>query len=458
MDRPALLIIPACLALCLSFGTKAEAASRLYVPSVTLSGGPQLNLIDAERNAVIATRPLPGVAVDVAVDPSLDRIYVTICLRNELLVIAGSTLDLIATVPVGECPRGIIADPKTHHVYVANHHDVTGDSISVVDSTSNVVVTTISGLLDALTLAIAPNRQRLYLASEGGRVDVFDVTTNARVPSEVPSIQGNAFGNIVVSSELEKVYVTDLQGSLYAFDVANGASPVEIPLPGRPIGIAAHPLERQLYTTIFAPSSELIALDVDSNEITSRVALPLTPTGVAVDPGGDFVYVVVGNGIEGAVAVVETTTHTLTALIDVDGSASVHGSSFVGATADQSSRSGSRDGCMIAGNESRNYCGFFLLSLAFAIQVVFGRLLVKRVSPTPTSASWLNQVEGFFGIFSKQSLSLTDLPSKKALRDHIVAYMRSWNRSPTPFAWTKPATAIIRSHRRMLERISTAVH
>jgi transposase len=77
---------------------------------------------------------------------------------------------------------------------------------------------------------------------------------------------------------------------------------------------------------------------------------------------------------------------------------------------------------------------------------------------TPTSASWLKQVEGFFGILSKQSLSLTDMPSKKALREHLGAYMRSWNRSPTPFAWTKPAAAIIRSHRRMLERISTAVH
>ena len=77
---------------------------------------------------------------------------------------------------------------------------------------------------------------------------------------------------------------------------------------------------------------------------------------------------------------------------------------------------------------------------------------------TPTSASWLNQVEGFFGILSKQSLSLTDMPSKKALREHLGAYLRSWNRSPAPFAWTKPAAAIIRSHRRMLEHISTAVH
>lgn len=77
---------------------------------------------------------------------------------------------------------------------------------------------------------------------------------------------------------------------------------------------------------------------------------------------------------------------------------------------------------------------------------------------TPTSASWLNQVEGFFGILGKQSLSLTNFPSKRTLREHIAAFMVSWNRSPTPFEWTKPARAIIASHRRMLDRISTAVH
>jgi hypothetical protein len=60
--------------------------------------------------------------------------------------------------------------------------------------------------------------------------------------------------------------------------------------------------------------------------------------------------------------------------------------------------------------------------------------------------------------FGKQSLSVMDFPSKKALRDHLTAYMRAWKKNPTPFACTKPAEAIIRSHRRMLERISTAVH
>lgn len=77
---------------------------------------------------------------------------------------------------------------------------------------------------------------------------------------------------------------------------------------------------------------------------------------------------------------------------------------------------------------------------------------------TPTSASWLNQVEGFFGILTKQSLSKTSFPTKRALRDHVAAFLREWNRHPVAFEWTKPAAAIIRSHRRMRDRISRTVH
>ncbi len=81
-----------------------------------------------------------------------------------------------------------------------------------------------------------------------------------------------------------------------------------------------------------------------------------------------------------------------------------------------------------------------------------------RFHYTPTSASWLNQVEDFFGVLGKQSPSTTDFRSKKALREHLQAFMRGWNKSPSPFMWTKPAAAIIKSHRRMLDRISTPGH
>lgn len=43
-------------------------------------------------------------------------------------------------------------------------------------------------------------------------------------------------------------------------------------------------------------------------------------------------------------------------------------------------------------------------------------------------------------------------------REDIAAYIKHWNAEPTPFIWTKPAAAIIQSRKRMLARISQAVH
>jgi transposase len=77
---------------------------------------------------------------------------------------------------------------------------------------------------------------------------------------------------------------------------------------------------------------------------------------------------------------------------------------------------------------------------------------------TPTSASWLNQVEALFSILTRQSLRLGDFTSKSALRQHIRAFLERWNKNPTPFIWTKKPHRLIRDHRRMLARNSHAEH
>jgi transposase len=77
---------------------------------------------------------------------------------------------------------------------------------------------------------------------------------------------------------------------------------------------------------------------------------------------------------------------------------------------------------------------------------------------TPTSASWLNQVEGFFSILTRRSIRRTSFPSKAALRRHIEAFLRNWNKNPTPFVWTKSARRIVRDHRKMIAHISQTEH
>lgn len=77
---------------------------------------------------------------------------------------------------------------------------------------------------------------------------------------------------------------------------------------------------------------------------------------------------------------------------------------------------------------------------------------------TPTSASWLNQVEGFFSILTRQSITRASFPSKQDLRRHLEHFLANWNRRPTPFLWIKKPTRIIRDHRKILARTSLAVH
>jgi transposase len=61
--------------------------------------------------------------------------------------------------------------------------------------------------------------------------------------------------------------------------------------------------------------------------------------------------------------------------------------------------------------------------------------LVRRprwhVHLTPTSASWLNQVEGFFSILTRRSLRQTSFVSRGALKKHLRAFLAAWNANPS---------------------------
>lgn len=56
---------------------------------------------------------------------------------------------------------------------------------------------------------------------------------------------------------------------------------------------------------------------------------------------------------------------------------------------------------------------------------------------TPTSASWLNQVEIWFGLLTRKSLRGASFASKDQLRSAIEAFVAKTNDNPKPFHWRK---------------------
>jgi transposase len=68
---------------------------------------------------------------------------------------------------------------------------------------------------------------------------------------------------------------------------------------------------------------------------------------------------------------------------------------------------------------------------------------------TPTSASWLNAVEGFFSILSRRRLERGVFRAVSQLQDAITRYIREHNKSPKPFVWTTTAEAILAKLQRL---------
>lgn len=62
---------------------------------------------------------------------------------------------------------------------------------------------------------------------------------------------------------------------------------------------------------------------------------------------------------------------------------------------------------------------------------------------TPVGSSWLNQIEIWFGIITRQSIRRGTFASINVLITQIRNYIDTWNQDPKPFIWTATADEIL---------------
>ena len=82
----------------------------------------------------------------------------------------------------------------------------------------------------------------------------------------------------------------------------------------------------------------------------------------------------------------------------------------------------------------------------------FAKRLRWQMHFTPTSSSWINQVERFFALLTDQQIKRGAHRSTAALETAIAAYIDARNADPKPFRWTKTADDILASVERFCRR------
>jgi len=71
---------------------------------------------------------------------------------------------------------------------------------------------------------------------------------------------------------------------------------------------------------------------------------------------------------------------------------------------------------------------------------------------TPTSASWINQVERWFAELTRKQLQRSAHRSTADLEAHITAFIEVHNENPKPYRWAKTADQILASVKRFCHK------
>src|SRR3989338_6732016 len=198
-------------------------------------------------------------------------------------VIDTSTNTVVETVSVGSNPYGVAVHPAGTRVYVTNSaldRSPNGNhTVSVIDTSTNTVVETVSVGSNPIGVAVNPAGTRVYVANYGSKtVSVIDTSTNTVVATVNV---GSKWANVPGWESWDR---------------------------SSPFGVAVHPAGTRLYVTSKENDNGNWFSVIDTN--TNQVVAPFDAGGgygVAVHPAGTWVYVTTQGSA--TVSVIDTNTN-----------------------------------------------------------------------------------------------------------------------------------------------------
>ncbi|MGH6795069.1 MAG: YncE family protein [Methylocella sp.] len=268
------------LAAVLGLGLSARPAAAAPFAYVTInSGNPgTVSVINTASNTVVATVPVGGQPIGVAVTPDGKHAYVTNQSNDSVSVIDTASNTVVAAVPVGGLPSGVAITPDGQHAYVTN---TSSGNVSVIATASNTVVATVTGIPHfSGGVAVTPDGKHAYVTNLGSAtVVVIDTATNT-VAATVPV--GSGSWSVAIGPPPTCVPFSAFSAKLA---IAFGSPPHQ-----DAFGLLAH----------FTLASTSNGIDPNAEPVTLQVgnfAATIPPGSFAKSPLGTYTFIGTINGV-----------------------------------------------------------------------------------------------------------------------------------------------------------------
>jgi YVTN family beta-propeller protein len=193
--------------------------NRVYLGTTTGTGDTEAHnvvVLNSADQSVVATIPVGfpsnfvGAGYYLAVDASQNRLFVANFRNDSVSVLDRDTFAVLATIPVGDGPTAVAVNEATNRIYVTNPGDKT---LSIIDGATLTEVSRRTLPLRAISLAIDPQRHRLFTGGsvfDDGGVLVLSDEPAHRGSSLIVTAQNPAHGTVQVNADQTVTYTPAL--------------------------------------------------------------------------------------------------------------------------------------------------------------------------------------------------------------------------------------------------------
>ncbi|MDB5007180.1 MAG: beta-propeller fold lactonase family protein [Mucilaginibacter sp.] len=227
---------------------------------------------------------------------------------NSVSVVNTATNSIVSKIAVGTNPIGVAISPDGSLVYITNQG---AGSVSVINALTNAVAATIPVGDYPSGISVSPDGKTVYVANGGSNtISVINTATNM----VTATLSGfSEPGGVTVSPDGSKVYVAN-EGSndIAIINTTTNAVATNIPVGTYPIGITISPDGNSVYV-VNGMSNSVSVINTTTNAVTGTIPVGSSPHGISISPDGSRIYVVNSN----SVSVINTATKAVIATIPV---------------------------------------------------------------------------------------------------------------------------------------------
>ena len=231
-----------------------------------------------------------------------NQVFVADTVGNSVSVVDITTNKIIETIPVGPNPRATVFNPNTNQLYVSNFGS---NTITVIDSTTTTVIDTITVGASPFGMAIDTNTNLIYVVNSAGNITVIDGLTNT--VSNTIILPGVSLISIALDFHNQKGFVTDLfTKTISVIDLTTNTLVDTIAVHDGPATIAINPSSDTAYASMFL-TNLVDVIDTKTNTVIKTLEVGSGPSGTVFNPNNHHVYVT--NTLSNTVSVIDTDTN-----------------------------------------------------------------------------------------------------------------------------------------------------